>query len=73
MPRTFFSLTSAGCSRYLAYFVSFSMPLVLWPWRASASTIQGLMLEPRFLLVKGPSGTYSHAWTSRALQSLSRT
>ena len=28
---------------------------------------------PKFLELNGPSGTYSHFWTSRALQSLSRT
>ena len=38
-----------------------------------AVTIQGLVVVAKFLDVNGPSGTYSHFCTSRALQSFMRT
>ncbi|KAI7498801.1 hypothetical protein KC357_g134 [Hortaea werneckii] len=41
--------------------------------RASISTTQGLIVVPKFLLLKGPSGTYSQAWMSRADQSFINT
>lgn len=34
--------------------------------RASIGTTQGEMVVPKFFPRKGPSGTYSHAWMSRA-------
>ncbi len=39
---------------------------------ASAVTTQGEMVDWKFLARNGPRGTYSHAWKSRADQSLSR-
>ena len=36
-------------------------------------TIQGEMVVPKFLPRKGPRGTYSHLWMSRADQSFSST
>src|SRR6185369_6119610 len=40
---------------------------------ASSVTIQGEMVEAKFLARKGPSGTYSQDCMSRALQSLNNT
>ena len=40
---------------------------------ASASTTHGLMVVPKFFALKGPSGTYSHAWMSLADQSFRST
>lgn len=37
--------------------------------RASMRTTQGEMVVAKDLLVNGPSGTYSHAWTSLAIHS----
>ena len=34
--------------------------------RASMGTTQGEMVVPKFFPRKGPSGTYSHDWMSRA-------
>src|SRR5437870_1255137 len=41
--------------------------------RASIVTTHGEIDVPKFLPRNGPSGTYSHAWMSRALQSLTST
>mmetsp|Transcript_14436 Transcript_14436/g.36804 ORF Transcript_14436/g.36804 Transcript_14436/m.36804 type:complete len:204 (-) Transcript_14436:524-1135(-) len=41
--------------------------------RASKVTIQGEIVVQKFLAPKGPRGTYSHFWISRALQSFMST
>src|ERR1700730_14366035 len=41
--------------------------------RASKVTIQGEMLVQKFFARNGPSGWYSQAWMSRALQSFIKT
>lgn len=41
--------------------------------RASMVTTQAETVVPKFLPRKGPRGTYSQAWMSRALQSFMRT
>ena len=40
---------------------------------ASSVTIQGEIVVKQFFPVNGPSGTYSHAWTSLIDQSFSKT
>ena len=40
---------------------------------AASGTTHGEIDVPKFLARNGPSGTYSHAWMSRALQSLTST
>lgn len=42
-------------------------------WSASRVTIQGEIVVRQFLPVNGPSGTYSHAWTSLIDQSFNKT
>src|SRR5690606_14174550 len=48
-------------------------PSTLKGSKACKVTIHGEMEEAKFLAKNGPSGTYSHFWISRALQSLNKT
>ena len=64
---------SSSSRRYGSSSVPLSSPRARNGSSAAASTTQALMLVPKFFELNGPSGTYSHACTSRADQSFSST
>ena len=62
-----------GTRDFLAQTGDFCVLVGLNGSSASSVTTQGETVVPKFLARNGPSGTYSHFWISRALQSLTRT
>ena len=59
--------------KYPCSSVSFSIPVALNGSSASANTTHPLIVVAKFFPLNGPSGTYSHACTSLALQSFNST